>query len=133
MGTPKSKIKSKEYAEIKWILFSAVLITIFINPKFADPFNAPKMHILILSSIVLVTYLFFAGFFNFKEIARSTFTVLILIFLLILIAARLQWLHNFSATVNRRANRNNRYFMTTQPSSMRALQEASTLATAFLS
>jgi len=86
MGTPKSKIKSKEYAEIKWILFSAFLITIFINPKFTDPFNAPKMHILILSSIVLVTYLFFAGFFNFKEIFRSAFTVLILIFLCILIA-----------------------------------------------
>ena len=86
MGTPKSKIKSKEYAEIKWILFSAVLITILINPKFADPFNAPKMHLLILSSIVLVTYLFFAGFFNFKEISRSAFTVLILIFLFILIA-----------------------------------------------
>lgn len=86
MGTPKSKIKSKEYAEIKWILFSAFLITIFINPKFTDPFNAPKMHLLILSSIVLVTYLFFAGFFNFKEISRNTFTVLILIFLFILIA-----------------------------------------------
>lgn len=86
MGTTKSKIKSKEYAEIKWILFSAFLITIFINPKFTDPFNAPKMHLLILCSIVLVTYLFFAGFFNFKEISRSAFTVLILIFLFILIA-----------------------------------------------
>ena len=86
MGTSKNKVKSKEHAEIKWILFSAVLITIFINPKFTDPFNAPKMHLLILSSIVLVTYLFFAGFFNFKEISRSIFTVLILIFLFILIA-----------------------------------------------
>jgi len=86
MGTPKSKIKSKEYAEIKWILFSAVLITIFINPKFTDPFNAPKMHLLILSSIVLMTNLFFEGFFKFKESPRSIFTILILIFLLILIA-----------------------------------------------
>jgi hypothetical protein len=86
MGTQKSKIKSKEYAEIKWILFSAVLITIFINPKFTDPFNAPKMHLLILSSIVLMTYLFFEGFFKFKKSSHSTFTILILIFLLILIA-----------------------------------------------
>jgi hypothetical protein len=54
-------------------------------------------------------------------------------FLLILITASLQWLHNFSAIVNRRANRNNRYFMTSQRSSMRALRAASMLATAFLS
>jgi len=57
----------------------------------------------------------------------------VIMFLLILITASLQWLHNFSAIVNRRANRNNRYFMTSQRSSMRALQKASTLATAFLS
>jgi hypothetical protein len=57
----------------------------------------------------------------------------VMMFLLILIAASLQWLHNFSAIVNRRKNMNNRYFMTNQPSSAGSLHGASTLVTAFLS
>jgi hypothetical protein len=56
-----------------------------------------------------------------------------MMFLLILFAASLQWLHNFSSIVNRRTNRNLRYFMTSQPSSVRTLQGVLTLTTAILS
>ena len=41
------------------LLLSAVAITLYINPNMADPFNAPKMYVLILSSSWLIGYLLF--------------------------------------------------------------------------
>lgn len=53
------KKKGKEFSEAKWIFTFAVLITLFINPKLADPFNAPKMYLLILSSVIILSFLIF--------------------------------------------------------------------------
>ena len=44
-------------------MLSAIVITLYINPNAADPFNAPKMYILILFSSWLIGYLLF----NFKS------------------------------------------------------------------
>jgi tetratricopeptide (TPR) repeat protein len=43
---------------IKYILISAVAITLFFNTQMADPFNAPKMYLLILFSLAFLPYLF---------------------------------------------------------------------------
>lgn len=54
-----SKKAHKEHFEIKWIFSTAILITLFINPKLTDPFNAPKMYLLMLSSVVIASFLIF--------------------------------------------------------------------------
>lgn len=54
-----SKKAVKEFSEVKWIFAFAVLITLFINPKLTDPFNAPKMYLLIISSAVVLSFLIF--------------------------------------------------------------------------
>ena len=42
-----------------WMFLSAICITLVINPKIADPFNAPKLYLLMISSSVLLSYLIF--------------------------------------------------------------------------
>lgn len=54
------KSASKDLLEIKWVLISAILITIFINPSLADPFNAPKMYLLMLCTVIIVSFLIFS-------------------------------------------------------------------------
>ena len=64
---------------IKWIFFTAVLVTLFINPKLADPFNAPKLYLLICGTIILLGFLFFSG----DNLVRSTdsTTILVVVFI----------------------------------------------------
>ena len=44
---------------INTLLVSAIVVTLYINPNMADPFNAPKMYVLILFSSWFVGYLIF--------------------------------------------------------------------------
>jgi O-antigen ligase len=53
------KKASKDFSEAKWIFALAVLITIFINPKLTDPFNAPKMYLLMICCVVISNFLLF--------------------------------------------------------------------------
>jgi len=59
----QKKLKVQNSNAIHVLLLSAIAITLYINPNAADPFNAPKMYILILFSSWLIGYLLF----NFKS------------------------------------------------------------------
>ena len=61
MAQKKLKVQNSNVIHI--LLLSAIVITLYINPNAADPFNAPKMYILILFSSWLIGYLLF----NFKS------------------------------------------------------------------
>ena len=54
-------------------------MTLFINPKLADPFNAPKLYLLISGTIILLGFLIFGG----DNIVKSsdTSTILVIIFI----------------------------------------------------
>ena len=49
--------KDEHKSAINFILLIASTITLYFNSKMADPFNAPKMYILIFFSIVIIPYL----------------------------------------------------------------------------
>ena len=55
----KNKLIVKNSSPINILLVSAIAITLYINPNMADPFNAPKMYVLILFSSWLIGYLLF--------------------------------------------------------------------------
>jgi O-antigen ligase len=59
----QKKLKVQNSNVVHILLLSAIVITLYINPNAADPFNAPKMYILILFSSWLIGYLLF----NFKS------------------------------------------------------------------
>ena len=55
----RNKPAPKNSNTVNILLLSAVAITLYINPNMADPFNAPKMYVLILGSSWLIGYLLF--------------------------------------------------------------------------
>ena len=57
MARTKPILKNSNTVNI--LLLSAVAITLYINPNMADPFNAPKMYVLLLFSSWLIGYLLF--------------------------------------------------------------------------
>ena len=57
MARAKPILKNSNTVNI--LLLSAVAITLYINPNMADPFNAPKMYVLLLFSSWLIGYLLF--------------------------------------------------------------------------
>jgi O-antigen ligase len=69
----------KRTTQIKWALFTACLMTLFVNPKLADPFNAPKLYLLICGTIILLGFLIFGGD-NFVK-SRDTSTIMVIIFI----------------------------------------------------
>lgn len=75
----KSNLGYKWNTQIKWAFFTASLITLFINPKLADPFNAPKLYLLICTTIILLSYLIFYG----KSLVKSRDNVAILVIMFI--------------------------------------------------
>jgi len=79
-----SKKAHKENVEIKWIFSTAILITLFINPKLTDPFNAPKMYLLMLSSVVIASFLIFQPSNRTHLIPKSLLTPILIIFIAIL-------------------------------------------------
>ena len=79
-----SKKAGKEFSEVKWLFAFAVLITLFINPKLTDPFNAPKMYLLMLSSVIIASFLFFPYTNLYNTKSKSIPTIFLLIFLAIL-------------------------------------------------
>lgn len=79
-----SKKAGKEFSEVKWLFVFAVLITLFINPKLTDPFNAPKMYLLMLSSVIIASFLFFSHTNLCNTKSKSIPTIFLLMFLAIL-------------------------------------------------
>lgn len=75
----KDKLGVKRNKQIKWASFTACLITLFINPKLADPFNAPKLYLLICGTVILLSFLIFDGENLVKS--RDTSTILVIIFI----------------------------------------------------
>jgi len=75
----KDKLGVKRNKQIKWASFTACLITLFINPKLADPFNAPKLYLLICGTVILLSFLIFDGEHLVKS--RDTSTILVIIFI----------------------------------------------------
>ena len=78
-----SKKAHKEHFEIKWIFSTAILITLFINPKLTDPFNAPKMYLLMLSSVVIASFIIFQPSNRTHLIPKSLLTPILIIFIAI--------------------------------------------------
>jgi O-antigen ligase len=64
----------KQNTQIKWAFFTACLVTLFINPKLADPFNAPKLYILICGTVILLGFLIFD---RYKLIKSRDFTTVL--------------------------------------------------------
>ena len=75
----KGNLGYKRNTQIKWAFFTACLMTLFINPKLADPFNAPKLYILICGTLILLGFLIFGGDNLVKS--RDTSTILVIIFI----------------------------------------------------
>jgi O-antigen ligase len=73
----------RNFSEIKWVFASAVLITVFINPKLTDPFNAPKMYLLMLSSVIVVSFLVFQEKSIHKAKSKNLITACMSLFLTI--------------------------------------------------
>lgn len=80
---PTFKKELKKNSEIKWILSTAVLLTLIINPKLTDPFNAPKMYLLMLSSVVVASFLIFHPKNSYITKVQSIPTIFLLVFLAI--------------------------------------------------
>ena len=74
----KGNLGYKRNTQIKWAFFTACLMTLFINPKLADPFNAPKLYLLICGTLILLGFLIFGGDNLVKS--RDTSTILVIIF-----------------------------------------------------
>ena len=66
-----------------WMFLSAICITLVINPKIADPFNAPKLYLLMISSSVLLSYLIFQTTPN-KLNSKLKLSVLFFVFVLLI-------------------------------------------------
>ena len=79
-----SKKVRKENFEIKWIFSTAILITLLINPELTDPFNAPKMYLLMLSGVVIASFLIFQTTNKTHLILKSPLTPILIIFIVIL-------------------------------------------------
>ena len=75
----KGNLGYKRNTQIKWAFFTACLMTLFINPKLADPFNAPKLYLLICGTLILLGFLIFGGDNLVKS--RDTSTILVIIFI----------------------------------------------------
>jgi O-antigen ligase len=75
----KDNLIYKRNNPIKWTFFTAVLITLFINPKLADPFNAPKLYLLICGTTILLGFLFFSGDNLFRSMDSTRILVVIFI------------------------------------------------------
>ena len=75
----KTSLGYKAQTELKWAFFTAGLITLFINPKLADPFNAPKLYLLLCVTILLLSFLIFSGKNLIKS--RDNATILVIIFI----------------------------------------------------
>lgn len=75
----KTSLGYKAQTEIKWAFFTAGLITLFINPKLADPFNAPKLYLLLCATILLLSFLIFSGKNLIKF--RDNATIIVIIFI----------------------------------------------------
>ena len=75
----KGNLGYKGNTQIKWAFFTACLMTLFINPKLADPFNAPKLYLLICGTIILLGFLIFGGDNLVKS--RDISTILAIIFI----------------------------------------------------
>jgi hypothetical protein len=67
-------IKQNSSSTISLLLFSALVITIYFNPKIADPFNATKFYLLILGASFLLGYLIFD-----KSVTNDKYKKLLLI------------------------------------------------------
>ena len=79
-----SKKVRKENFEIKWIFSTAILITLVINPELTDPFNAPKMYLLMLSGVVIASFLIFQTPSRTHSIPKSLLTPILIIFIVTL-------------------------------------------------
>ena len=77
--TTNAKLVYKQNTQIKWGFFTACLMTLFVNPKLADPFNAPKLYVLICGTVILLGFLIFSG--NNLVKSRDTVTILVIIFI----------------------------------------------------
>lgn len=75
----KDKLSVKRNKQIKWASFTACLLTLVINPKLADPFNAPKLYLLICGTVILLSFIVFDGE-NFVK-SRDGGTILVIIFI----------------------------------------------------
>jgi len=73
----------RNFSEIKWVFASAVLITVLINPKLTDPFNAPKMYLLMLSSVIVFSFLVFQEKSIPKAKSKNLITACMSLFLII--------------------------------------------------
>jgi O-antigen ligase len=77
--TINNRSASKQHSPVKWSFYSAGLITLFINPKLADPFNAPKLYLLICGTVILLGFLIFGNKIEVKERSAAIFLVVIFI------------------------------------------------------
>lgn len=79
----KSKNIHSKRPYMFWMFLSATCITLVINPKIADPFNAPKLYLLMISSSVLLSYLIFQTTPN-KINSKLKYSVLFFMFILLI-------------------------------------------------
>jgi O-antigen ligase len=77
----KSKTKIIENSSILWWIFGGCsLITLYFNSKIQDPFNSPKMWILLIISAWLLGHLIFNNKGSFKDKNLQKFALLTLLF-----------------------------------------------------
>jgi O-antigen ligase len=77
--TTKAKLVNKRNTQITWGFLTACLMTLFVNPKLADPFNAPKLYVLICGTIILLGFLVFDS--NNLVKFRDTVTLTVIFFI----------------------------------------------------
>jgi O-antigen ligase len=85
MAKQKSIKKQRSSSNLGMLIFGSVLITLYFNPSVQDPFNAPKMWILVILSAWLVGYLAI----NFKLIFSEKYSKFLLWIFVIFVVSNL--------------------------------------------
>ena len=87
MKVTSQRVKKIYTAPLSWILASLALITLYFQTNLTDPFNSPKMWILLVTSSWMIGYIFSYRkiIIQHKEIKITSYLLLIFIFVAVLV------------------------------------------------
>ena len=106
MGTKRQEVQSADLIPIRWILGSLAIVTLYFQTTLADPFNSPKLWILLIMSAWLTGHIL-----NYRKIIFSNKPIkklyyLIFVFLCILLLSTLASDYHYVAFFGETQRRN---------------------------
>ena len=89
MAMGKTQVKSNKDSNLKLVLVFAALITLYFNSKIQDPFNSPKLWLLLILVSILISPVLSSVKLIKTNIITFRFTITVGIFLLALLLSAL--------------------------------------------